>query len=54
MKFEVVGTHNPQEFYNGTEPNDLVEVFITDEEDLIETVKNLLNGGYQVIIGGVC
>ena len=49
MKFEVVGTHNPQDFYNGTEPNDLVEVFITDEEDLIEIVKELLNvtGGSQ-------
>lgn len=53
MKFEVVGTHNPQDFYNDTEPNDLVEVFIADEEDLIETVKELLNGGYQVIVGGV-
>lgn len=54
MKFEVVGTHNPQDFYNGTEPNDLVKVFITDEEDLIETIQELLNGGYQVIVGGAC
>ena len=54
MKFEVVGTHNPQDFYNGAEPNDLVKVYITDEEDLIETIHELLNGGYQVIVGGVC
>ena len=54
MRFEVISTHNPQDFYNGIEPNDLVKVFITDEEDLIETIKELLNGGYQIIVGGVC
>ena len=31
MKFEIIGTHNPQDFNNGTEPNDLVKVFIADE-----------------------
>ena len=50
MKFEIIGTHNPQDFYNGTEPNDLVKVFIADEYDLTEVIKELLNGGYQVII----
>lgn len=53
MKFEVVGTHNPQDFYNGTEPDELVKIFVADEEDLIETIQELLNNGYQVIVGGV-
>lgn len=49
MNFQVIGTHNPQDFYNGVEPNDLVRVFITDEEGLIKVIKELLNDGYQVI-----
>lgn len=50
MKFYVIGTHNPQDFFTGIEPDDLVEEKEANQENLAEIVTGLLSGGYKVII----
>lgn len=50
MKFIVIGTHNPQDFFDGFENDELVEEREANQENLAEIVTNLLNGGYVVIV----
>ena len=49
----LTATHNPQDYYSGTEPEDLViraycGPYQTDEA--VEFVKKCIEGGYTVII----
>ena len=50
MYFQVIATHNPQDFFCGQEPNDLTLTFIVKEDALMETVKQCIIGGYIVIV----
>lgn len=48
MYFQVIATHNPQDFFCGQELNDLT--FIVKEDALMETVKQCVIGGYIAIV----
>ncbi len=48
MKYKLICTHNPQDFYNGNEPYELAKVYVT--EALEKDVKNELYHGYKVIV----
>lgn len=50
MYFQVIATHNPQDFFCGQEPNDLTLTFIVNKEELTETVKQCIIGGYIAIV----
>ena len=50
MVYQIIATHNPQDFFNGNEPEDLPEYYETTNESLIEIVSNCIDGGYTVII----
>lgn len=50
MHFQVIATHNPQDFFCGQELNDLTLTFIVKEDELMETVKQCVNGGYIAIV----
>ena len=48
MKYTVVLTHNPQDFYNGEEPAELSKSYVTAH--LEDDVSKELENGYQVIV----
>ena len=48
MKYTVVFTHNPQDFYNGEEPAELSKSYVTAH--LEDDVSKELENGYQVIV----
>ena len=50
MIFLAIATHNPQDFLNGSEPIELVEHQTSTESELVDVVKNLIKGGYCVIL----
>jgi hypothetical protein len=50
MIYQIISTHNPQDFFNGNEPEDLPEYYETTNEDLTEIVSKCIEGGYVVII----
>ena len=50
MYFQVIATHNPQDFFCDQEPNDLTLTFIVKEDALMETVKQCASGGYIAIV----
>lgn len=50
-RFRITCTHNPQDFYNGVEPEELSKTYITD--DLESSAYKELENGYQVIVSEV-
>ena len=50
MIFQIIATHNPQDFFNGIEPEDLPEYYEATNENLTEIVLKCIEGGYTVII----
>ncbi len=50
MLFQIIATHNPQDFFEGKEPEDLCQYCTTEEKDLSRIVKGCLQGGYVVIV----
>lgn len=54
MKYTVIFTHNPQDFFEGSEPDDLFEIKITDniDHDTIMMILNQIKEGYKAIILG--
>lgn len=50
MTYQIIVTHNPQDFFEGIEPEDLPEYYETTNENLTETVSKCIDGGYTVII----
>ena len=50
MYFQVIATHNPQDFFCGQESNDLTLTFIVKEDALMETVKQCVCDGYVAIV----
>lgn len=50
MIYQIIATHNPQDFFEGTEPEDLPEYYEATNENLTEIVSKSIDGGYTVII----
>ena len=48
MKYKLICTHSPQDFFSGNEPYELVRVYET--EMLEKMVSKELSKGYQVIV----
>ncbi len=51
-QFRITCTHNPQDFFNGEEPEELTKSYITDDLEL--SAREELKNGYQVIVSEVC
>ena len=47
-KLRITCTHNPQDFFNGSEAMDLARSYVTD--NLERDVRKELDDGYQVIV----
>jgi hypothetical protein len=52
MNFQVIGTHNPQDFFNGEEPFDLTERKKVSDVNLVDAIKENIQNGYVVIVYG--
>lgn len=50
MNYQVIATHNPQDFFNGIEPDDLPEYYEATNENLYDIVPKCINDGYVVIV----
>ena len=50
MNYKIIATHNPQDFFEGIEPEDLPEYYEAKNESLTEIVSKFIDGGYTVII----
>ena len=50
MIYQIIATHNPQDFFSGIEPEYLPEYYDATNENLAETVSKCIDGGYVVII----
>lgn len=50
MNYQVIATHNPQDFFNGTEPDDLPEYYEATNENLADIVSKCISDGYVVIV----
>lgn len=53
MKFTAIMTHNPQDFFEGAEPEDLqarVDFSMENSQDLIHIILGLVRNGYKAII----
>ena len=50
MIYRIVATHNPQDFFEGIEPEDLPEYYEATNENLTEIVSKCIKSGYTVII----
>ena len=48
--YQIIATHNPQEFFEGIEPEDLPEYYEATNENLTKIVSKCIDGGYTVII----
>ena len=51
-QFKITCTHNPQDFFNGEELEELTKSYITDDLEL--SAREELKNGYQVIVSEVC
>lgn len=47
MRYTVIFTHNPQDFFEGSEPDDLAEIKITDDinHETITMILDQIKGG---------
>lgn len=54
MRYTVIFTHNPQDFFEGSEPDDLCEIKITDNinHETISMILDQVKEGYKAIIMG--
>lgn len=50
MNYQVIATHNPQDFFNGTEPDGLPEYYEATNENLADIVSKCITDGYVVIV----
>ena len=50
MVYRIIATHNPQDFFEGIEPEDLPEYYEATNENLTDIVSKCIEGGYVVII----
>ncbi len=53
MKYKAILTHNPQDFFDGSEPHELCEKVEFDGSDdcpKIQAILQLVSNGYKAII----
>ena len=50
MVYQIIATHNPQDFFNGKEPDDLPEYYEATNENFADIVSKCITGGYVVIV----
>ena len=50
MKYTIVFTHNPQDFFEGIEPEDLIVVQEATSEELESEIVPMVDGGYKAIV----
>ena len=50
MTYSVVFTHNPQDFFEGIEPDDLIVVREVTNEELESEIVPMVDGGYKAIV----
>lgn len=50
MKYTIVFTHNPQDFFEGIEPDDLIVVQEATNEELESEIVPMVDGGYKAIV----
>ena len=50
MKYTIVFTHNPQDFFEGIEPDDLIVVREATNEELEAKIVPMVDGGYKAIV----
>ena len=50
MKYTIVFTHNPQDFFEGIEPGDLIVVREATNEELEAEIVPMVDGGYKAIV----
>lgn len=50
MIYQIIATHNPQDFFEWIEPEYLTEYYEATNENLTEIVSKCVDGGYTVII----
>lgn len=50
MKYTIVFTHNPQDFFEGIEPDDLIVVREATNEELEAEIVQMVDGGYKAIV----
>lgn len=50
MEYKVILTHNPQDFFEGIEPEDLTETVIIKSAEDLRPILDMVSGGYKAII----
>ena len=50
MTYTIVFTHNPQDFFEGIEPDDLIVVREATNEELELEIVPMVDGGYYAIV----
>ena len=50
MTYTIVFTHNPQDFFEGIEPYDLIVVREATSEELEAEILPMVDGGYKAIV----
>ena len=50
MKYTIVFTHNPQDFFEGIEPEYLTVVREATNEELEAEIVPMVDGGYKAIV----
>ena len=50
MQYQLIVTHNPQDFFEDKEPDELVQAMIATDETIQSDIKTLIQGGYKVIV----
>ena len=50
MKYTIVFTHNPQDFFEGIEPEDLTVVREATNEELETEIAQMVAGGYKAVV----
>lgn len=50
MNYTIIFTHNPQDFFEGIEPSELVEIRNVCGEDLRPQLEPMIKDGYKAIV----
>lgn len=50
MKYTIVFTHNPQDFFEGIEPEDFTVIKEATDEELEVEIVQMVDGGYKAIV----
>ena len=50
MKYTIVFTHNPQDFFERIDPDDLIVVRESTNKELESEIVPMVDGGYKAIV----